>query len=108
MAMRKKSSSKRRGGNDYWQSYSDMMAALLLMFILIMALTLLRSLRMFEEKNADLQRQQITIDAQRIEIEDQQKKLDAWTQRPSTVFLSALRVLRLYPWMRIWCPCSRP
>ena len=76
MAMRKKSSSKRRGGNDYWQSYSDMMAALLLMFILIMALTLLRSLRMFEEKNADLERQQITIDAQRIEIEDQQKKLD--------------------------------
>ena len=70
MAMRKKPSSKRRSGNDYWQSYSDMMAALLLMFILIMALTLLRSLRMFEEKNADLERQQITIDAQRIEIEE--------------------------------------
>lgn len=69
MAWRKKSASRRRGGNDYWQSYSDMMAALLLMFILIMALTLLRSLRMFEEKNADLQRQQITI-------EEQQKKLD--------------------------------
>lgn len=76
MALRKKTSSRRRGGNDYWQSYSDMMAALLLMFILIMALTLLRSLRMFEEKNADLERQQITIDAQRVEIEEQQKKLD--------------------------------
>ena len=76
MSMRKKAPSKRRGGNDYWQSYSDMMAALLLMFILIMALTLLRSLQMFEEKNADLQRQQVTIDAQRVEIEEQQKKLD--------------------------------
>ena len=31
---------------------------------------------MFEEKNADLERQQITIDAQRVEIEEQQKKLD--------------------------------
>lgn len=76
MSLKKKASSRRRGANDYWQSYSDMMAALLLMFILIMALTLLRSLRMFEEKNADLERQQVTIAAQRIEIEEQRQKLD--------------------------------
>ena len=55
----------RKGGNDYWQSYSDMMAALLLMFILIMALTLARSLKMFEEKTLTIEQQQTELELQR-------------------------------------------
>ena len=76
MRKQRKKGSTSRGGNDYWQSYSDMMAALLLMFILIMALTLLQSLRMFEEKNADLELQRLTIEAQQQELDEQKAVLE--------------------------------
>lgn len=77
MWKKRKNNAKTHSGNDYWQSYSDMMAALLLMFILIMALTLVQSLRMFEEKNADLERQQLTIEAQQQELEAQKQELES-------------------------------
>ena len=77
MWKKRKNSAGKHSGNDYWQSYSDMMAALLLMFVLIMALTLLQSLRTFEEKNADLEKQQITIEAQQKELDKQREILEA-------------------------------
>ena len=39
---------KAKEGVSYWQSYSDMMAAILLMFVLIMAFTLLQSLKYYQ------------------------------------------------------------
>lgn len=80
MWKKRKNKAKTHSGNDYWQSYSDMMAALLLMFILIMALTLVQSLRMFEEKNADLERQQLTIEAQQQELEAHKEILEQQEQ----------------------------
>lgn len=80
MLKRKTNASSKRGGNDYWQSYSDMMASLLLMFILIMALTLLQSLKMFEEKNADLEHQQMIIAEQQKELDEQKEILKAQEQ----------------------------
>lgn len=76
MWKKRKQSSGKQGGTDYWQSYSDMMAALLLMFVLIMALTMLQSLRTFEEKNADLERQRITIEEQREALKIQEENLE--------------------------------
>jgi len=83
MERNRKRASERSGGQDYWQSYSDMMAALLLMFVLIMALVLLQSLRTFEQKNKDLELQQLTIlaqeeelDAQRLILAQQEENLE--------------------------------
>ena len=80
MWKKRKKGTNSHGGNDYWQSYSDMMAALLLMFILIMTLTLLQSLRKFEEKNADLERQQLTIHQQEQALEEVKSELSELTQ----------------------------
>lgn len=55
---------------NYWQSYSDMMAALLLMFILIMAMTLLQSIKGYEEKLKEREEQQA-------KITEQQEKIDS-------------------------------
>ena len=86
MSKNRKRMSRKSGNNDYWQSYSDMMAGLLLMFILIMALTLVQSLHTYEQKNADLDRQQATIneqqkilDAQQEELKKQQNNLEQVT-----------------------------
>ena len=76
MWKKRKKRSASHSSNDYWQSYSDMMAALLLIFILIMTLTLVNSLRLFEEKNADLERQQLTIEAQQEELDEQKEMLE--------------------------------
>ena len=75
MRREKKTSVANHGGTDYWQSYSDMMAALLLMFILIMVLTLTLSQRLFDEKNADLQKKQETIEEQQEKINEQKTAL---------------------------------
>lgn len=81
--------SRRRSNNRageivaYWQSYSDMMAALLLMFVLIMALTLLRSLTTYDEKQEQLEKAREQAIAQQTALEEaqgqvikQQKQID--------------------------------
>lgn len=58
---------------SYWQSYSDMMAAILLMFVLIMAFTLLQSLKYYQEMTQNIERA-------KIEYEESQKKLEEQTE----------------------------
>ncbi len=41
-------------GANFWQSYSDLMAAMLLMFILIMSLTILQSMKLYESQQKEL------------------------------------------------------
>lgn len=82
--MRRTKSSKNTGQtHSYWQSYSDMMAALLLIFILIMAFTLVQSLKSYEEKirtqeeqNALLMAQQSTLLEQKEQLKAQQAQID--------------------------------
>lgn len=64
---------KSREGVSYWQSYSDMMAAILLMFVLIMAFTLLQSLKYYQEMTQNIERA-------KIEYEESQKKLEEQTE----------------------------
>lgn len=47
---------------SYWLSYSDMMAALLLVFVLIISFTMLQARLEYEEKTAQIVKQQETID----------------------------------------------
>ena len=42
-------------GANFWQSYSDLMAAMLLMFILIMSLTILQSMQLYESQQKELE-----------------------------------------------------
>lgn len=46
---------KHHDGANFWQSYSDLMAAMLLMFILIMSLTLLQSMQLYESQQEELE-----------------------------------------------------
>ena len=80
---RRRSNSKTGEAVSYWQSYSDMMAALLLMFVLIMALTLLRSLTTFDEKQQQLEKakeqaisQQEALESAQEQVEKQQNQID--------------------------------
>ena len=60
MARRRKSDEEEV---SYWLSYSDMMAGLLLVFVLIISFTMLQSRIQYEEKTAEIERQQETIDS---------------------------------------------
>lgn len=60
MARRRKSDEEEV---SYWLSYSDMMAGLLLVFVLIISFTMLQSRIRYEEKTAEIERQQETIDS---------------------------------------------
>lgn len=59
--MRKKNYSENEEVS-YWLSYSDMMAALLLVFVLIISFTMLQARLEYEEKTAQIEKQQETID----------------------------------------------
>ena len=76
MKFRKHRKRKRGEGNSYWQSYSDMMAALLLMFVLIMSLTLLQSLKTYEDKLKEKEEQIRIQQEQKEQLEEQQELLD--------------------------------
>lgn len=76
MKFRKNRKRKRGEGNNYWQSYSDMMAALLLMFVLIMSLTLLQSLKTYEDKLKEKEEQIRIQQEQKEQLEEQQELLD--------------------------------
>ena len=54
MRRRKHVKSHAESGSNFWQSYSDLMAAMLLMFILIMSLTLLQSMKLYESQQGEL------------------------------------------------------
>lgn len=74
---RRRNKNKSSEGVSYWQSYSDMMAALLLMFVLIMALTLLRSLSTYDEKEAQLEKAREAAIEQQLELSKQQTALES-------------------------------
>ncbi len=61
---------------SYWLSYSDMMAALLLTFVLIISFTVLQAKKQYEEKEAELHQQQVTMEEQQQIMEKQQEQLD--------------------------------
>lgn len=88
MNFRKHRKRKRGEGNNYWQSYSDMMAALLLMFVLIMSLTLLQSLKTYEDKLKEKeeqiriqQEQKEQLEKQKVQLEEQRELLDKQQQQ---------------------------
>lgn len=46
---------RQESGVNFWQSYSDLMAAMLLMFVLIMSLTILQSMKLYESQQEELE-----------------------------------------------------